>query len=571
MMSALGVLPLLLLSCNKDSGSADDTSGEAGWSPELYCPGDASGVCDDADGALRAGAAAVTITPTCFESWTDADGNGEYDSDEGDIHLDCGCDRLCDGDAGYPGPDPGEGDDDFQAVWLAGFQNGRPASGVRDDNWARAIVLDQGETRIAIVAVDLVGWFYDDVVATREMLSSDLGIDHLMVASTHQHEGPDTMGLWGRTVTSGGYDPDYAAYVRERTVDAVTAAVADLREVGSLTVGSVDYSTYDAEEGTRNLVRDSRDPVILDESVGAALLVDTTGQTIASLVNWGNHPEAMADENTLITSDYAHAIREGMESGVDWASYQKPGLGGVSIYLNATVGGLMTPLGVNFTDPDGVVWSETTFERADAMGYMIADMAMDALDAGVIDENPSLSFEAQTLKFPVENWGFQAMFLSGIITRTLYDYDPSDAIDEDNTPTVLTELNRIQLGPLSMLTVPGEIFPELAVGGYDGSRINSPVEELIDADNPNPPDMSLAPEGPYWKERLLTEHAWIVGMGNDELGYIIPPYDFITDETLPFLEEAEGDHYEETNSLGPETATILDEEVTRLLDWATAR
>ena len=571
MMSALGVLPLLLLSCNKDSGSADDTSGEAGWSPELYCPGDASGVCDDADGALRAGAAAVTITPTCFESWTDADGNGEYDSDEGDIHLDCGCDRLCDGDAGYPGPDPGEGDDDFQAVWLAGFQNGRPASGVRDDNWARAIVLDQGETRIAIVAVDLVGWFYDDVVATREMLSSDLGIDHLMVASTHQHEGPDTMGLWGRTVTSGGYDPDYAAYVRERTVDAVTAAVADLREIGSLTVGSVDYSTYDAEEGTRNLVRDSRDPVILDESVGAALLVDTTGQTIASLVNWGNHPEAMADENTLITSDYAHAIREGMESGVDWASYQKPGLGGVSIYLNATVGGLMTPLGVNFTDPDGVVWSETTFERADAMGYMIADMAMDALDAGVIDENPSLSFEAQTLKFPVENWGFQAMFLSGIITRTLYDYDPSDAIDEDNTPTVLTELNRIQVGPLSMLTVPGEIFPELAVGGYDGSRINSPVEELIDADNPNPPDMSLAPEGPYWKERLLTEHAWIVGMGNDELGYIIPPYDFITDETLPFLEEAEGDHYEETNSLGPETATILDEEVTRLLDWATAR
>jgi len=570
MMSALGVLPLLLLGCSKDSAS-DDDSGEAGWAPELHCPGDASGICDDADGPLMAGASAVTITPTCFESWTDVDGDGEYETDEGDEHLDCGCDRLCEGDAGYPGADEGEGDESFQAVWMAGFQNGRAASGVRDDNWARAVVLDKGETRIAIVAVDLVGWFNDDVVATREMLSSDLGIDHLMVSSTHQHEGPDTMGLWGKTATSGGYDPDYAAYVRERTVEAVVAAVADLREVGSLTVGSVDFSTYDDELGTRNLIRDSRDPVIIDEQIGAALLVDTAGETIASLVNWGNHPEAMADENTLITSDYAHAIRESMEDGVDWQSYQKPGLGGVSIYINASVGGLMTPLGVSFTDPDGVVWSDYTFDRADAMGRAVADMAMDALDAGVVDTDPVLAFEAQTLKFPVENWGFQAMFLSGIITRDLYDYDPSDAIDEDNTPTVLTEVNRIQIGPLTMLTVPGEIFPELAVGGYDGSRINSPVEVLISEDNPNPPDLSLAPEGPYWKEMLLTEHAWIVGLGNDELGYIIPPYDFITDETLPYLEEAEGDHYEETNSLGSETATILGDEITRMLDWVAAQ
>ncbi len=31
--------------------------------------------------------------------------------------------------------------------------------------------------------------------------------------------------------------------------------------------------------------------------------------------------------------------------------------------------------------------------------------------------------------------------------------------------------------------------------------------------------------------------------------------------------EAEGDHYEETNSMGPETATLIDDAVAQLLEW----
>ncbi len=565
MKYVIWLVPALLPACGKggDTGVA-----EAEWTPELACPGDTSGICDGADGALSAGAAAVTITPTCFESWTDLNGDAQWG--DGEDFLDCGCDRLCPGDAGYSAPDEGEGDGVFQAVWIAGFQNGRPASGVRDDLWARALVLDQGDTRLAIVAVDLVGWFYEDVLRTRELLGEELGVDHLLIASTHVHEGPDTMGLWGRTATSGGYDPDYAAYVRERTVEAVAAAVADLREVGSLTVGSADITDYSTDKGTRNLIRDSRDPTVIDERVRAALLLDTGGQTIASLVSWGNHAEALADGNTLLTSDLAHNIRRSMEEGVRWEAYQRPGLGGVSIFLNAAVGGLMTPLGVDFTDPDGITWSDYSFERSDAMGQMVADIAMDALEGGQVETAPALSFAAQTLKLPVENWGFQAMFLSGIIERTLYDYDAGELIDEDNTPRVLTEIDQVTLGPLQLLSVPGEVFPELAIGGYDGSRIGSPLEVLIDEDNPAPPDLSLAPAGPYWLDRLPTEHGWLLGLGNDELGYIIPSYDFVTDETLPYLEEAEGDHYEETNSLGPETADLLDEAIAELLDWTAA-
>ncbi len=284
MPSRLSALALTALACQCGGGDQDST---ASWSPTVYCPGDPGGGCPDNSGELRAGAAAVLITPTCFETWEDVDGNSEYKSTT-DVYLDCGCDRLCEGDEGYPGPDEGEGDDDFQAVWLAGFGNGRAAQTVHDDLWARAVVLDQGSTRVALVSVDLVGWFYDDVVKTREILAEDgVEVDYVLVSATHQHEGPDTVGMWGRRLGSTGYQEDYGQLVREASASAIKQAIEDLETVTALTVGAVDSSTYH-EKGTYNFLDDSRDPVVLDEEVKAAHLAGASG-TIMILVNWGNY------------------------------------------------------------------------------------------------------------------------------------------------------------------------------------------------------------------------------------------------------------------------------------------
>lgn len=544
-------LVLIMAGC-QDKAATDDT-GAAAWTPALACPG--SEGCETTEGGLWAGAAASAITPTCFESWEDLDLDGELDDEE--PFFDCGCDRLCKEDEGYPGADEGEEDGEFQAVWLAGFHNNRPAIGVHDDLWARAIVFEQGETRIGIIVVDLVGWFYEDVQATRALAAEQgVDVDYLMIASTHNHEGPDTMGLWGRTETSGGYDPDYAAAVHQSSVDALSAAVADLREVGTLTIGSVDTTAWH-ETGTSILVRDSRDPVVIDEDLGAALITDTAGETIATLVHFGNHPEAMGDENVALTSDFPHPLREGLE-----AAY-----GGTSLYLNGTVGGLMTPLGVTVYDEDGKGWRDYTFERMDVMGAVMTEMAEQAIAGGSQSTAPTIAAAASVFKLPVDNWGFQGMFLSGIIGRETYDWDPSKIIDDENVPYVETEMAWIKIGDLELLTVPGELFPEVAIGGYDGSRIGDPSNSLVDPENKNPPDLDAAPAGPYLREVLSGGLSWIIGMGNDEVGYFIPPYDFQIDEINPWFDEPAGDHYEETNSLGPQTVPLLEAEAQALVGW----
>jgi hypothetical protein len=125
----------------------------------------------------------------------------------------------------------------------------------------------------------------------------------------------------------------------------------------------------------------------------------------------------------------------------------------------------------------------------------------------------------------------------------------------------------IEIGPVRMLTVPGELLPELAVGGYDGSQMFTDEVELIDPNNPNPPDLDAAPFGPYIKQRMASPYTWIVGLGNDELGYIVPNYDFKLDLLLPYVNQAEGDHYEETNSIGPHITAIVDEQTDALIDF----
>src|SRR5690606_23727733 len=204
----------------------------------------------------------------------------------------------------------------------------------------------------------------------------------------------------------------------------------------------------------------------------------------------GNHPEALSDENTLMTSDFAHALRRTLEQGSTWTQAPgKPGVGGPCLYLNAAVGGLMTPLGMTVQTPDGDSYSAGSFEKADAIGQLLGEMALDALENGDVVAAPQLDRQAQRFKLRVDNAGFQAMFQLGI-------FDRETSMEMDGM-YIETEAALINLGPAQFLTVPGELFPELAIGGYDGSHLNVPTKPLVKPSNPNPPDLLAAPDGPY--------------------------------------------------------------------------
>lgn len=575
------------------------------WKAERYCP-DAPGCASGAPGRLRVGAAKRDVSPTAFEiarpelleakgvcaparcgeldnqAYKDCGSDNlcpggagyvgpDADSSEKDGVLDfwrdCGRDRLCPGEPGYPGPDPDgtEKNRRFDGFWLAGFGSGRPMQAIHDPIWARAVVIENGDTAVALVVIDAVGIFYEsEVLRIRENVSAaGVDVDYVAVAATHDHEAPDTMGQWGQgnfeVGLKRGVDEAWLEDLLTRAADAVVEAARNLREARAY------FAT--TTTGYEGWVHDGRDPLIYDDALTTARFEDlATRETIATVVNWGSHPETLSDWHNEMTSDYPHYLREAVEKGLP-AAGAKPsvaGVGGVCVFVNGALGGIIGPLPVTFTSRSGQPYNRASFEKAQAEGENVAEAALLALAAAAPWEGAKLplSFAAQTLKLPVDNVAFQiAIDNFQVFNRKTYVEPGSD------DRLIKTEIAVIVLGPAKFITTPGEIFPELVVGFADRWSHGKP---RIKATNPNPPLLNQAPPAPYVKDRFPAAYQFLLGLTNDELGYFVPPYDFQLADTFPYIDEAPGDHYEETNSLGPRTVPKLLEVYERLqgfVEW----
>ena len=667
--------------------------------PIVACPG-AEG-CGDAEGPMMAGASRRVLTPMGFEQPLPEFMErelfvGDPDIIDGEVTFyDCGLDQLCEGDPGYPGPDFGEGDGHMQGAWLAGFDHSRPAlrycpeadegrcpldqpwigQFAHDDIFVRAVAFSRGQTTVAFAVIDTVGYFYDESLKVQAMLAErGVEIDLLVTSATHNHEGPDTMGQWGPGALgsdlpiNSGSERWWLDYVNGVVAEAIAEAVEGMRPA-VIRAGMGDT-------GIKGLgVQDSRDPWIFDDDM-AVLSVRDAGDdsVIATVVNWGNHAEALSDGNQWITADYPGAackyIEEGMPEvtgeGDEVIAEAIEGAGGVAVFLMGAVGGLITPLrSAVATDRQGNDWRSGNYEMSEAMGQQLATRALQLAQEAPVLEDPALSFATLEYTIPIENLQFHTAFYGlNLFDRDIYNATTDVPLGGDNQPAGLTRTSIVRLGAATLFTVPGEIFPEMLVGGYDpeveyeftpvvgddtrvecdatllpftceshgdcpddwacdgGLGTCRPLARSCGGDNPcsegadctegtcrrgcaqdgdcaagfacngeacayspalalgegaahpclvrpsneNPPDLSAAPEGPYLKEKMPGEVIFVVGLGHDELGYIVPSYDFELAPDGAYIIEADGHHYEETNSTGPSHTLLIQAKLDALLD-----
>jgi hypothetical protein len=118
-------------------------------------------------------------------------------------------------------------------VYLAGFGHNRIATGVHDDLYARCLALGIAKQTLVVCSVDLIGLFYDDVLTIRRAFQQTTPVgSFLIVASTHTHAGPDTLGLYGPSPQETGIDGKYMDWVDGR-IASTAAAAEDLQPAKS--------------------------------------------------------------------------------------------------------------------------------------------------------------------------------------------------------------------------------------------------------------------------------------------------------------------------------------------------
>jgi hypothetical protein len=477
---------------------------------------------------------------------------------------------------------PRAGENHEVPVFMAGFGNDRRActpgeqappeancafGPAHDDLWARGFVVASGDTKLAVVTLDVVGYFYNEVQTIRSLIDPALGIDKVIVTSTHNHEGPDTMGLWGPSEIRSGVDLGYLDFVNDQVAACIAEANAALApaELRLGTGNTLDTSLPPwpdlVQDGrvlqamvipkefltgaTEDLVVQGDAGPVVNPDVPALQLRDrATGEVLVTAFNYASHPESLADDNRSLTSDFPHYARAAVERRY----------GGVAMYVSADLGVLQGPLGVDVLDPlTGQPAPPRTFRKAEVMGELLAERVIEGLEGNPWEASAEIGWwSSGPILVEVENPFF--LFLG----QTLRLFGRRTLVEVGGVPFVESEANVLRIGRAQMVVTPNELDPQIG--------------EL------------------YRAQMTDADHKWVLGLGNDEIGYQMQAEKFVpgcfecglfvfTDiEECPFYR----DFYSQLppqgrigicdtifqNNIGPKADTLLQGEIGELLDQA---
>ncbi len=425
------------------------------------------------------------------------------------------------------------GHSDGQGLYIAGYQSGAFATGylwrkalgrtdlVADYCEAKAVWFDAGDGGVLLIGIDCVALSKNTTEEIRNRLfeaCTEAGAIAVHVYATHTHAGPDTLGLWGPVGMEGKNEAYMTALVNAAVEAGQTA-------MGSLYTGELRFGQVE----TKDILFDSRDPQIYDPNLYQLRFTGDDGGV--RLLFYGAHAESLRGKNLLLSRDFPGVLCDTVEEETGEPALYLPGAIGGLLYTKELTGQYFVP--VRNMELTGEKLAEAVLSITPAMETVIP---------------PSLSHATTEFTTPLDNPLFLYYKFLGILGNTAEEGESKTGY------LVRSEMSILRLGTIHIAMIPGEIFPELVLGGECHS---------YGTGGENPVPLREIAAG-YGVDKLL-----ILGLCDDELGYIVPPSDFLTHDTAPYLERIKDttgeDHYEETNSTGPATARVMANTFDKLL------
>ena len=204
---------------------------------------------------------------------------------------------------------------------MAGYYSTRLAEGVHDDLWAKALVLESGTVRVALVACDLVNIPSGISAAARKQAEAATGIPaaNIILSATHSHTGPL---LGGRTVDSikGPARKTLDAYrlalpgkIAEAIHTAAAGTVPARLSVGTGHEESVSfYRRFLMKDGTVRTNPGKRNPQVvqpmgqIDPDVQVVWVESASGKPMLAYLNHALHLDTVG--GLRISADFPYTI-----------------------------------------------------------------------------------------------------------------------------------------------------------------------------------------------------------------------------------------------------------------------
>ncbi len=343
---------------------------------------------------------------------------------------------------------------------------GKPSDDILDDLYAKALVLNDGNTTIAIVSADLLYTPLEEITnPVRRIIKEKTGIceQNVLICATHTHSGPE---VFARTklpsqgrMPASKIDQNYLQTLIKKIADTVLIAHKNMQEVRiGAAKGQVPEIVYNRRPRTGDgsvkmaftlpsevietqKVKQSPDDSVrvtfdythedahldfgpIDPDVCVLRVEDVNGGIVGSLVNFGCHPVCIYPYlNTSISADYP-AYATGVVEKVE---------GGICLFALGLAG--------------NIVPVRRGIKPREQIGKALGAEALKRLQLVTTTNSVSLNAHKKEIKFPTKKAPL-----------------PSGKTDDNKTiDYITTEIQVLRLGDIYILGLPGEILVEVGL------------------------------------------------------------------------------------------------------------
>lgn len=384
---------------------------------------------------------------------------------------------------------------------LAGQFNDRIAVTVHDPLNARALVLDDGTTPVAIVACDLLSHKRSTVLRARELAAAETGIPagNILITASHTHTGPRVAEGFPSEV-----DTNYVAMLPRYLASAIALAAA-AKQPGQVTVGSgwepsaSHNRRFLTKDGTAQMHPPKGDSRFVgpegpdDPEVGVLAARDEDGRLLGAIVNYTSHPIVVGHE-LAVSADYPGCLVRAVEA--------VEGGPGKVLFVNGAFGNIC-PIDVYDLKHREYGWA-----WAERVGRLLASAAVRVIETTDPLDSPRLRVASTEVAPRIRDIDDATLRdverlreRGEVIWRS--DMTPEERVahrewvyanevlrlaeQRKESSTVRAEVQAIAIGNAAFVSAPGELFVEFGL-------------EI--------------------KRRSPFPHTYIAGMGNGCVGYI---------------------------------------------------
>ena len=332
---------------------------------------------------------------------------------------------------------------------LTGYGDVYPNEGVHDDLTVTALYLHDSRSFAFLLNYDLHGLNADFNARVRKAISEKTGVpaDHVILACTHTHSGPEAADYYVRLFKKETYRPEYNEKLLQWSADAAVDAKANAEEC------TLFYNSAQAAENMnrRYSFPDRRFQYIpqnkqlrglsdeyLDRELGiiAFRKKGTLNRYKAVITVYGAHPLCVGNSSLLATADYQGALRRTVEET----------FAGCCCLAMTGAAGDQHPL-----------LPESGFAMARNMGTRLGELAIArCYDAIEPNYDTQLRLEYRGITLPAKD------AYSNNLLPEARERGNLPILNPKNVKSHAVDIALLGIGPILLVGMPGEIVAEIA-------------------------------------------------------------------------------------------------------------